>query len=233
DGKRDLAGANASSNNVSVLLGNGSGTFGTATNFAAGTLPRSVAIADLNGDGKLDLAVANQTSANVSVLLGNGDGTFGAAINFAAGVDPRSVAIGDLDGVGGLALAVATQPPANVAVLLNSGTNMSTFQLTPTAVTAVNDAPMNTVPGTQSVAEDTTLPIAGVSVADIDSSALTTTLSVANGILNVTAGPGVAGNGTASVTITGTAVHVNPHPAGPPYTRHLHLPAADTPQFAP
>ena len=72
-------------------------------------------------------------------------------------------------------------------------------------VNAVNDAPVNTVPGAQSVAEDTLLPIAGVSVADIDSSALTTTLSVANGILNVTAGAGVTGNGSASVTITGTA----------------------------
>ena len=45
-------------------------------------------------------------------------------------------------------------------------------------VNAVNDAPVNTVPGAQSVTEDTTLPIAGVSVADVDSSALTTTLTV-------------------------------------------------------
>ena len=56
-------------------------------------------------------------------------------------------------------------------------------------VNPVNDAPVNTVPAAQTVAEDTILPIAGVSVADIDSSALTTTLSVAHGILNVTAGP--------------------------------------------
>ena len=46
-------------------------------------------------------------------------------------------------------------------------------------VVAVNDAPINTVPAAQTVAEDTILPIAGVSVADVDSSALTTTLSVA------------------------------------------------------
>ena len=44
-------------------------------------------------------------------------------------------------------------------------------------IVAVNDAPINTVPGAQTVAEDTTLPIVGVSVADSDSSALTTTLS--------------------------------------------------------
>ena len=51
-------------------------------------------------------------------------------------------------------------------------------QTTQITITAVNDAPVNTVPGAQSVAEDTILPIVGVSVADIDSSALTTTLSV-------------------------------------------------------
>ena len=51
----------------------------------------------------------------------------------------------------------------------------------------MNDAPVNTVPGAQSVAEDTALPIAGVSVADIDSSALTTTLNGRSGTLNVTA----------------------------------------------
>ena len=50
------------------------------------------------------------------------------------------------------------------------------------------------MPGTQSITEDTVLPIAGVSVADVDGDALTTTLSVANGILNVTAGTGVNSN---------------------------------------
>ena len=67
----------------------------------------------------------------------------------------------------------------------------SPAQTTQITITALNDAPINTVPGGQTVAEDTILPIAGVSVADIDSSALTTTLSVAHGILNVTAGAGV------------------------------------------
>ena len=44
--------------------------------FDVGTSPRSVAIADFNGDGIPDLAVANAGSANVSALLGNGDGRF-------------------------------------------------------------------------------------------------------------------------------------------------------------
>ena len=93
----------------------------------------------------------------------------------------------------------------------------------------VNDPPVNTVPGAQSVAEDTALPIAGVSVADIDSTALTTTLGrVANGILNVIAGAGVTGNGTASVTITGTAAQINTALAGLAYTGNLNFNGVDT-----
>ena len=104
----------------------------------------------------------------------------------------------------------------------------SPAQTTQITITALNDAPVNTVPGAQTVAEDTILPIVGVSVADIDSSALTTTLSVAHGILNVTAGPGVTGNGTASVTITGTAAQINAALAGLAYTGNLNFNGADT-----
>src|SRR5206468_1530721 len=56
---------------VSVLLGNGDGTFQSAINVGAGSSQASVAVGDLNGDGKPDLAVANFSTNNVSVLLGN------------------------------------------------------------------------------------------------------------------------------------------------------------------
>src|SRR5712692_2560768 len=76
DGILDLAVANYASRNVSLLLGNGDGTFQAAQNFDAGSGPTSVAAGDFNGDGILDLAVADFPSNKVSVLLGNGDGTF-------------------------------------------------------------------------------------------------------------------------------------------------------------
>ncbi len=125
DGNPDLAvtnsgSSNSGSGNVSVLLGNGAGSFGAATNFAVGRYPDSVAIGDLNGDGKPDLAVANSGSNNVSVLLGNGDGTFGAARYFSLGTGPTSVAIGDLNGDGNPDLAV-TRPTYVVSVLLGNG----------------------------------------------------------------------------------------------------------------
>src|SRR5229473_1795573 len=91
DGVQDLATANIASNNVSVLLGNGNGTFQAAVNFPTATAPRSVAVGDFNGDGVQDLAVANTVSNNVSVLLGNGDGTFQTARNFGADYNPLSV----------------------------------------------------------------------------------------------------------------------------------------------
>ena len=65
-------------------------------------------------------------------------------------------------------------------------------------------------------------------MADIDSSALTTTLSVSSGILNVTAGAGVTGNGTANVTITGTAAQINAALVGLAYTGNLNFNGADT-----
>ena len=55
--------------------------------FAAGDGPRSVAVADLNGDTIPDLVTANEYSDDVTVLLGNGDGSFQAAVSFAAGDD--------------------------------------------------------------------------------------------------------------------------------------------------
>ena len=114
-----------------------------------------------------------------------------------------------------------------IAVVVNDGINDSQPAISLVRVVAVNDPPINTVPGAQTVAEDTTLSIAGVSVADIDSSALTTTLSVAHGILNVT-GPSVTGNGTAIVTITGTAAQINTALAGLAYTGNLNFNGADT-----
>ena len=70
DGVQDLATANFSSGNVSVLIGTGTGSFGPASNFPVGSFPYSVAVGDFNGDGVQDLATANFYSINVSVLIG-------------------------------------------------------------------------------------------------------------------------------------------------------------------
>ena len=68
DGNSDLVTANLFTNNVSLLLGNGDGTFGAATYLGVGPRPSTVAVADFNGDGNSDLATANQTSNKVARL---------------------------------------------------------------------------------------------------------------------------------------------------------------------
>ena len=135
DGKPDLAVANASSSNVSVLLGVGNGTFQAAVNYAVGSQPHSVRAGDLNGDGKVDLVTANYGGNSVTVLLGNGDGTFAAGQSYATGLKPKSVAIGDVNGNGtpdvvmadtaGNCERVSGNPGGDrVSVLLGDGTGV-------------------------------------------------------------------------------------------------------------
>lgn len=92
DGKPDLVGVCDGSLHqtyISVLLGNGNGTFGAATEFQTGTTPVSVAAGDFNKDGKIDLAVAdNYPTPEISILLGNGDGTFQSAVNYSVFSSP-------------------------------------------------------------------------------------------------------------------------------------------------
>jgi hypothetical protein len=76
DGLLDLVTANIISNDISVLLGHGDGTFAAEQRFAVGNSPTSVTVADLNGDLTLDVATTDYGSSTVTVLLGRGDGTF-------------------------------------------------------------------------------------------------------------------------------------------------------------
>jgi hypothetical protein len=115
DGKLDLVVANASDNTVSVLRGNGDGTFQNAVNYATSTEPEWVTVGVFTGDGNLDIVAA--THDGVSFLKGNGDGTFQKAKNFSLPQEPdftghpgpqlaEFIVVGDFNGDGQLDLAV-------------------------------------------------------------------------------------------------------------------------------
>ncbi|MEG3970226.1 DUF4347 domain-containing protein [Microcoleus sp. T2B6] len=128
DGFPDLAVLNLNSRDISILLGTGTGSFGTATNlFNPGNeIPNSIAVRDFNGDSKLDLAVANPLSgANgnfISIRLGTGTGTFGNPTNLGQGINPRSIAAGDFNGDSKLDLATAPLSGNNLSILLGDDT---------------------------------------------------------------------------------------------------------------
>jgi len=145
DGRPDIVTANYSDNTVSVLLGNGDGTFrpdpysslglppGT---FAVGIRPASVAVADVNGDGQLDIVTANSGdkangyAGTVSVLLGDGKGNFAPDSNssqglpagtFAVGYGARSLVVADVNGDGRPDIVTANFDAGTVSVLLGDG----------------------------------------------------------------------------------------------------------------
>src|SRR5262249_35124266 len=117
DGKLDLVTANFNSNTVSVLLGNGDGSFQKAADYSAGLNPVFVAVGASNGGGKLDLAVSDWGGRAVSVLPGNGDGTFQPAVTYAVRENPGGIAVGDFDRDGTPDLAVSGWNSHTVNVL--------------------------------------------------------------------------------------------------------------------
>ena len=118
-------------NQVSVVLGNGDGTFQPPISISVGLNIVAVAIGDFNGDGIPDLALADagdygDTGASIDILLGNGNGTFhyGESPFTNTGL-PASVVVGDFNGDGQEDLAIATQCFGNsnddVAVFFGNG----------------------------------------------------------------------------------------------------------------
>jgi len=139
DGQPDLAVANAGSDNVTILLGDGMGGFTQAAGspVGVGALPLSVAVGDFNLDGKPDLAVANTSSNNVTILLGDGAGSFTqpAGSPVTAGDTPRSVAVGDFNLDGKPDLATANTGSNNVTILLNTCSNAPPTDTLPPVIT--------------------------------------------------------------------------------------------------
>lgn len=124
DGNLDiafLACANSSSTcSVSVLLGNGDGSFQPGRDYDQSSVLSGIAVGDFNGDGILDLAVANFSSGTVDLLIGNGDGTFQQPATTPL-PGANSIAAADLTGNGKLDLVVAQGDAEAADVLPKDG----------------------------------------------------------------------------------------------------------------
>lgn len=125
DGISDIAIADIASNTVSIFLGNRDGSLAPVSGspIVLTQRPRSLAIADLNGDGIADLAVGTE-DGTVTVLPGDGSGHFGPrpVAQLSVGYEPSGLAAGDFDGDGHLDLTSASDniDPGRLSVLLNA-----------------------------------------------------------------------------------------------------------------
>ena len=111
----------------------------------------------------------------------------------------------------------------------SAGTPLSDTDIIPINVTNVNDVPENTVPGTQTIIEDTATVITGISATDVDGNLTQTVISVNEGIINVTGtASAISGNGTDTITITGTEAEINTILATLGYTPNQDFIGSDT-----
>src|SRR5262249_8679951 len=129
-GVLDLAVTLLGRGGVTLLPGNGDGTFQTGGRiYFAGRMPVALVVGHFNGDEALHVITANSRHRTVSPLLGTGDGSFQPAVQYAAGESPVGLAVGDFDGDGALDLAVA-DAGAGAAVVLRGG-SFSLLSVTP------------------------------------------------------------------------------------------------------
>jgi hypothetical protein len=135
DGNVDLVTSNNVNNTLSVFIGDGTGAFATAANYATATGPNRLSIGDIDGDGNLDVAVAIYGGTTINILLGLGNGQLQTAASVTVGATPTNVALADLDADGRLDFIVGVGGPSALAILL--GTN-TTSPSAPALVTLPN-----------------------------------------------------------------------------------------------
>jgi len=132
DGKTDLIAANLFGNSISVVLGDGAGEFGVATNIPVvgdgRGAPAGLAVGDFDGDSNLDLVVAIEYNpGRVFVMSGNGAGSFTVTGMLDAGVVTTAVAVSDFNGDSKPDIAAVNKGdagaslPGTVSVFLNNG----------------------------------------------------------------------------------------------------------------
>lgn len=130
DGRLDLALLSESAPSVSVLLGEGDGTFRPRVDYPVSDLPSYLVVGDFDGDGNDDLATAAAWGRTITLLLGRGDGTFapGTKVETADGIS--ELVAGDWNGDQASDLVIGQAEAGTIAVLVSNkdGTFTRTFE---------------------------------------------------------------------------------------------------------
>lgn len=122
DGFTDIAVANTQASSVSVLLGNGNGSYGPQQLIGVGSNPRGIAVLDFDGDGDIDIVNTNAASNNISRMTNNGSGVFSGPTYWQGGADGEwGLAAGDMDEDGVLDLAIGAQNSQQVVIHRGNG----------------------------------------------------------------------------------------------------------------
>ena len=184
-------------------------------------------------DGNLASTQLSVTNGALNVSLAGG-----ASISAGANGSSTLTIVGTQAQINAALASLSYQGNANfngsdiLTVLSTDGNGTTDSDAVSVTVTSVNDGPVNTVPGAQTVNEDTSLSIAGISVNDVDGNLATTQLTVTNGALNVSLAGGATisagANGSSSLTLSGTQAQINAALASLSYQGNANFNGGDT-----
>ncbi|HCA83717.1 MAG TPA: hypothetical protein DEP18_08005, partial [Flavobacteriales bacterium] len=129
DSHLDVVITRVSGSRVTLMRGNGTGSFTTGFNVVIGTDPRDLDLGDLNGDGNMDVAVAMNGSDSVHVVFTNGMGAITSISRYySGGRGPTSIVMFDYDGDGDKDIAVSNVLDHVIGLLINDGSGNFTLQ---------------------------------------------------------------------------------------------------------
>jgi hypothetical protein len=124
DNKLDLLTANSGNGTAGVLLGTGTGSFGSLTTYStgAGSSPYGIAVADINKDGIPDLLTAHNGNSTVGIRLGTGTGNFGPLATHSVMTSPFALVVADINSDGNPDLLTGGSGASGISVSLGIGT---------------------------------------------------------------------------------------------------------------
>ncbi len=124
DGILDLLGvstAGATQNAISVVLGQGNGSFGPASTYTVSDGVNDFELADFNGDGNLDIAAVSDVDEALDILMGSGDGSFSSIGTTATLTNPDNIGLGDFNGDGIIDIVTGSLTANGVRVFIGQG----------------------------------------------------------------------------------------------------------------